>query len=699
MARSHGRFAGSRRRSQSADRGFLSAAGFASRLLPSVALAIALAAAVAHAQESSPSPPGTEAGHANAAVTPAAPAAPPTAAPTAPAPAAAAPAAAGASEPADIHDLAAWLQYKSRNHVSALPREARLFHRLGVLAAESGQREDAVRLVRGASDLDPQFIAPHLTPASWTLFSEPSQALLQYATVLELARQNFVVQAALAANLLYLALQALFLGLVAVALMITVIRVNVLRHPWEERLALWLSPETARWWSWGLVVVPYLMGFGPVLPTLLFLGLLWPHLKARERVVVVMLAAATAATPWTIAALDRFSAPLDENRAPMWGVPLLEHELWSAGQQQRLEQLAAHDPSNPYVQFALAWSQRRGGQIAAAEASYRNALRIWPNDDRTLTNLGNTLAMQGRSEDALNCYLQAVKLEPRNAAAYFNASQIYTQRFEYRPATDALARASALDFDMVKLYQAQASQDGTLAVVDQWISPRSFWLATSSLRSTGPLERSLPPMWRQRIETIGWPFSGAALLMLALGIAFGIWEQRATPLRNCSNCGVVICRRCASRRREVALCPSCAAVESRAESPDFARVLLQQHKRRFDGRARALRTAVATLIPGYGLLTFQRVFTPIALLSLCAALLSGATGLTPPFSYEPRLSVSDPGLPIPLVLGLWLFVYAVSMLGYWRLESKARAQAAELTAPVRSRAVQATRHQPPAAAA
>lgn len=601
--------------------------------------------------------------------------------------------------PADLKDLRPWLDYKVRAHVASLPHEARLFYRQGLLARERGQRDDAMRLVRGAAELDPSFVAPHLTLASWSMTREPSQSLLQYATVLDLARQNFMLQLALAANALYLGLQALFLGLLAAAMILVAVHAQELRHPWEEWLSRHLMPESARWWSWGFVVLPYAAGFGPVLPTLVFLGLLWPMLKVRERIVFVCLLLAAVSGPWTTMALSRMASPLHEDRGALYGVPTIANVPWSQAAEDRLTRLAHEHPDNPYVAFGLAWMARRGGHLELAETSYRRVLALWPEHDVALNNLGNAVAMQGRPAEALALYQRATAANPDNAAAWFNASQLYTQRFEYKSATDALSRASALDFEMVKTYQSQGTDDGLLPLVDQWVAPRTFWLAMSSADTRGESQRALPPSWRGRIEATGWPFTVMALLAAGLGLFWGWKLAKRMPLRACSNCGRVLCRRCAQRRREVALCPACAGVESRAESPEFARVLLQQYRRKRERSADMVRTVFATLIPGFGLLCYQRVITPVFLLTLSAAMLSGAMRMAPPFSYEPRLLLGDERLPLPLTIAIWAFLYAVSLAGYIHQSSRRRAQAAMIAAPTRSRSVQATRLNPPAAAA
>jgi len=597
--------------------------------------------------------------------------------------------------PTTFNDLAGWLDYKTRNHIAALPQEARLFFRRGLMAHQSGSHDEAIRLVRGASILDPSFVAPHLTLASWFLLGEPSQALLQYAAVLEMARANFVLQLAMVANLLYLALQALFLGLLAAGFLVVCIRNRELRHRWQEGLSHYLTPGTARWWSWSFAIIPFLVGFGISLPTVAFLGMLWPSLRPRERAIFVALVALLVGAPWVTSSLDRLSTPLREDRGPLYGVALVEGEPYRVERQTRFASLAAQHPADPYVNFGLAWIARRGGDLITAERAYRRALELWPTNDRVMNNLGNTLAMKSRQDEALELYRRATNTNPSNAAAWFNASQIYTQRFEYRAATDALSRASALNFDMVKSYQTDAGNDGLLPLVDQWMAPHTLWGALRDAEA--PSSPSLPPAWRGLRECSGLLYSSVIAVIALLTVALGLWQRGTVPLRTCSNCGSVVCRRCAQRRRELALCPDCAAVESRAESPDFARVLLAQRSRKVLGAQHLFRTALATLIPGFGLLSFQRLFTPIVLLSMSAALTARLFGMTEPFSFEPRLTVGNSEVPVPLLIGLWLLIYAISILGYFARGAHEKAVAASLAAPTRSRITQATRRMSEAA--
>ena len=585
------------------------------------------------------------------------------------------------SPPGDLRDLHAWLGYKAALKVVALPMEARAFYRRGMMAWKAGQDAEAVRLVRGAATLDPSFTSPHLALALWFLPREPSQALLSCATLIDLLRRNFLLQLHVVANGAFFLIHGLFFGVLFAAILVVALHQQELRHLWEERLGMTLKPGIAHGWAWALLLLPWLMGAGLALPALIFLGMLWPMLKARERVLWGLLAVLVACGPFAGGAFGRLALPLRETAGPLYGVPAVEGEPHTAARQAELTILAGQHRDNAFLQFGLAWCARRGEDLATAEAAYRRGLELWPSNDRVLNNLGNLLAIQGRFDEALEHFRQAIGVNPSNAAAHFNASQVHTRLFDFPAASDAVARASALDFEMVKTYQSGTGADGSLPLVDQWIAPATFWKAL--LEAPAPVNPALPPPWRSLIETSGWSFSGVALGLAALSLALGVWWQRRLPIRGCSNCSRVVCRRCARRRREIALCPECESVASRAESSEFARVLLGQQARKVDRVRRLVVTGFATLIPGFGHLAFRRVFGAIALLAISVEMVSLGLGLRTPFVYEPQIGGAAPFHTGILWIGCWAFVYAVSIIGY--VSRAARASGPAGASPPRNR--------------
>ncbi len=594
-------------------------------------------------------------------------------------------------QPEDLRDVTSWVQYKTSNHIASLPTESRLFYRRGLIARQSNLDEEAFALVRGASDLDPSFLQPHLTLASWLLVREPSLALLQYASALELVRQSFNLQLELAANAVLLGLQALFVGLLAAALLVVWLRREDLLHAWREHLARFVSRPAARIWSWVLLLSPFALGFGLAVPALALLGMLWYSLRFRERALFVMLLVVTLSAPFASGVLQRLALPLRTEGPPFYGVPTIQNEIYNPAAQARYQRLLGNDPDNAFLQFGLAWTARRGGDLATAERAYRRALELWPQNDRLLNNLGNTLAMQGRATDALDMYQKSVEANPLNAAAWFNQAQIFTQRYQYQQATAAMTRASALNFELVKTLQSQAAQDGLLPLADQWPEPRTFWTALTRYPGSRPLGSAIPLELRRHLETSGWAISLIALLASAAGIAIGTWSHRRLPLRTCGGCGRVVCRRCAERRREAAFCRDCTTLEARAENPEFSHVLLNQNRLQRMRRMHLWRTAVAAILPGYGLLAHRRVFTAVMLLAFTWTLVRAWFGLTAPFALEPRLALPGEEVPAAAILAALSLVYLVSLAGYFRMVGKEQDRESQLNAVQRGRITQATR--------
>ncbi len=598
----------------------------------------------------------------------------------------------GVTQPTDLRDVSAWVAWKNARQIAALPLEARLFYRRGLIARQAGQPQEALTNVRGAIELDPSFLQPHVMLANWSLFSDPAQVLLHCAAVVDLCRSDFNIQLDLTANALVLGIEALFAGLLFAGLFVVFHRRHELSHSLLEELSRTISPFTARWWVPVILLLPFLAGAGLTIPVLGFLAFLWQVLRPRERVLTVMLAVSAMLAPVALSTLDRFSLALRQDGRPFYEMPQVAHTPWNAERQARLEGNAARDPDDGFAQFALAWHSRRGNQLPEAERAYRAALKAWPEQSAVLTNLGNVVAMLGQSDEALALYAKAIRADAMNAAAHFNASQLLNRRFEYTAANNEVRQASAIDFELVKRYQSRAGTNGMLPLVDVWPSPEVFWKALESAdRPRG--RQPLPLMLRGRMEASGLPFTLTALFALVLGAGFGRWQHARLPLRVCSNCGVIVCRRCAKRRREAALCPECDRIGASAETPEFSRLLLLQHRARRRDGARLGRTALAALVPGYGLLAHHRVFAPAFLLALTWIFGRLAIDFSAPFSLTPRLSFPGGEVPTVVLLAGLVMVYAWSLGGYLMVVNRERLREAQLDAGSHGRIAQSTRRQ------
>ena len=553
-----------------------------------------------------------------------------------------------------------------------------------MLLSRSGGNDEAIRLARGAVRLDPTYLEPRLTLIAWLLPRSLESALQQITLVIPRWREDFSAQWTLAINAALVLFQSFLLGLAITGFLLVMTRNHELRHGWHERLRGWSTPLSALFWSWVLFLAPFVLGFGIVLPTVLFLAMLWAHLKLRERILFFALIGGMALIPFGIGELDRLSSPMRPERSFLPAVLALESEPYSPQIARQFADLAAARHDDAYVQFGAGWLAQQGNDLSAAEQAYQRVLELWPNNDRVLNNLANVLVLEGRYPDAMPLYQRAFSIEPHNATVLFNLSQAQMLAYDFKSAQESLAKASALDFDLVRGFKEQPSPDGTLPLQPQWLAPKTLWKAVLQAPRPAASAIVLPPAWKGRIETSGWRFAVVVVVFAIVGYFLGGRMQRGLPIQHCSNCDRVVCRRCSGRHRTEVLCRNCAEVLTGSDSPDFMRILLTRQRDRSSRLPRAIRAAFAAVVPAAGLIAHHRIVLPFFMLWAAAMCVSGALGTAAPYACNARFGVPDVN-GHPLVLVPLLVIYIVSVVGYLGEVAGSHRRAAALAKEARTR--------------
>lgn len=115
------------------------------------------------------------------------------------------------------------------------------------------------------------------------------------------------------------------------------------------------------------------------------------------------------------------------------------------GALRELEQAKGLHADLGEVWEAEAWIRRRQGRWADAVASFRAALELNPRDPLVLTELGITLGLLRRYDEALDLLAAAATVEPDNPAPFIAAADIEQRRGDLAAARRALERAPHQD--------------------------------------------------------------------------------------------------------------------------------------------------------------------------------------------------------------------------------------------------------------
>jgi len=108
------------------------------------------------------------------------------------------------------------------------------------------------------------------------------------------------------------------------------------------------------------------------------------------------------------------------------------------------------DKARVHVAFGLALFNE--GKIDEAIDHYKQAIRITPDYSLPFNNLGNAYVKSGQYQHAIEDYNEAIRLKPDFAPAYINRGLAYANQGQYQRAIEDFTKAINLKQDYAKAY-------------------------------------------------------------------------------------------------------------------------------------------------------------------------------------------------------------------------------------------------------
>lgn len=239
--------------------------------------------------------------------------------------------------------------------------------------------------------------------------------------------------------------------------------------------------------------------------------------------------------------------------------------------------------------FAYALALKREGYYQESIDLYKGLAERYRLAE-IYVNLGNSLYASGDPDGAIECYAKSVSIRPL-PAAYFNMSQVYRERLDFKKGEEYFEEAARLDSESLRQYTLISGKNFNRFVVDVRLADSYIWDQIISEKG-GFI----------RVTSIFFVTLGAMLFFFILD---RILKNRA---RRCRRCGSIYCNRCSRMVTWRDMCSSCyrslVRMDQMYSKERVANLLLMYQDR---ARRRMIARLLATIIPGAGQIYSGRV--------------------------------------------------------------------------------------------
>jgi len=388
-----------------------------------------------------------------------------------------------------------------------------------------------------------------------------------------------------------------------------------------------------------LVPLAFHQGLLGLALTLFSVGLIYGAARQRVVLCLAVIAVVVGAFPMARLAGTLLTAYLD---TPIDAAVLATEGMALPGELRFLESVSESDPM---AAMALAVVSRRAGNLAEADARYRDLLERDSENFAAANNAANVKLELGQVERAISLYRKSLATS-NSATVLFNLSQAQGQAFKLDDVGPTLAAAQQSNPARVAELTLLQGSDLTRFTVDSPLPRRMLWERILTARAG----ESFATEFRSEIAP-GVLGESAALSTGAFALIAFLSLLAASRLKMshwCSRCGRRMCPRCEPELGTEDECESCNRLFHHPETTDrtmrAARINALQHREK---RLARVRLAVSILLPGAaGVLARCPWVSLIGALSGAIAILAiyWRNGVTP----DPLIA----GAAAPMVFGL-----------------------------------------------
>ncbi|HSI04297.1 MAG TPA: tetratricopeptide repeat protein, partial [Myxococcota bacterium] len=267
----------------------------------------------------------------------------------------------------------------------------------------------------------------------------------------------------------------------------------------------------------AVIATPLLVAVGPVWTVLIWIALPIAYYDRNERIGACIIIAFLAVLPLLLPKATEYLG-YPGSRA---------QDLYLAATDMGAETAAARVRAQPKPTgaelLALGLRERYAGRLPEATRLIEQSLERGIEQPSVYTILGNLKFAAGDRAGAIAAYEKALSRDPKHVPALFNLSRVYFSMTEHQKAGEAHRSATAIDYEIVELFDRDAKQQGPAYMAPAEVPRRVF----ASHNTPAPLVSiAAHDVWRELSgRTIPLWYIGIAVALCFLVGIVGIFKK------------------------------------------------------------------------------------------------------------------------------------------------------------------------------
>ena len=339
------------------------------------------------------------------------------------------------------------------------------------------------------------------------------------------------------------------------------------------------------------LVGPLWFGLGVLWIVIWWMIVFWIFMTSMERgiamVFIILISSAGLWLPMWISVIDskrsdNFIAISNASRRVVRIVPEMLFQVDSG-----------NDQKNGKMALALGLQYRQSLRYDHARKQYERAMKLLPEDQRVLINLGNVYFLEDRIDEAIVRYQKALSINPNSVEAHYNLAQAYREKFLFDKGEQHYQKAVSLNASLTQYFTDRALVGLSYPVVDASFSlPEALQEAfTKTERDYKSADDIFSSLWNS-------PLQKAPLFIIGFGAIAILLHGCARKIQipyPCLLCGRAICHYCQKHLFHLRICEPCQEANKKVK-----RLMeLRQIQYRRD-RLITFAKRISTLLPGAG---------------------------------------------------------------------------------------------------